>query len=176
MGRYYTGDIVGKFWFAIQSSDDASHFGASPEQFYEYYGCHCKADVNEGVNEDVNEHYIYCKQCYTSLDDHLEQTKDERVYDESRTFYQEGELSYDFGPENLPVIQQKIKELEEKVGTFMKGYKIVDKEGEISYDFTILPTSKPTQQELVEIARLCLGYQIQYCVEKYDRCFFQAEI
>jgi len=34
MGRYYTGDIVGKFWFAIQSSDDASHFGASPEQFY----------------------------------------------------------------------------------------------------------------------------------------------
>ena len=27
MGRYYTGDIEGKFWFAVQSSDDADFFG-----------------------------------------------------------------------------------------------------------------------------------------------------
>jgi hypothetical protein len=27
MGRYYRGDIEGKFWFAVQSSDDASFFG-----------------------------------------------------------------------------------------------------------------------------------------------------
>ena len=27
MGRYYSGDIEGKFWFAIQSSDDADYFG-----------------------------------------------------------------------------------------------------------------------------------------------------
>lgn len=27
MGRYYTGDIEGKFWFAVQDSDDACHFG-----------------------------------------------------------------------------------------------------------------------------------------------------
>ena len=31
MGRYYSGDIEGKFWFAVQSSDDASYFGADPE-------------------------------------------------------------------------------------------------------------------------------------------------
>ena len=30
MGRYYNGDIEGKFWFGIQSSDDASFFGAEP--------------------------------------------------------------------------------------------------------------------------------------------------
>ena len=29
MGRYYTGDIEGKFWFAVQDSDDASYFGGS---------------------------------------------------------------------------------------------------------------------------------------------------
>ena len=28
MGRYYHGDIEGKFWFAVQSSDDGEHFGA----------------------------------------------------------------------------------------------------------------------------------------------------
>jgi len=27
MGRYYSGDIEGKFWFAVQGSDDAIHFG-----------------------------------------------------------------------------------------------------------------------------------------------------
>ena len=27
MGRYYNGDIEGKFWVAVQASDDASFFG-----------------------------------------------------------------------------------------------------------------------------------------------------
>jgi peptidoglycan hydrolase CwlO-like protein len=31
MGRYYTGDIEGKFWFAVQSSDAASRFAPSAE-------------------------------------------------------------------------------------------------------------------------------------------------
>ena len=31
MGRYYNGDIEGKFWVAIQSSDDADFFGQAGE-------------------------------------------------------------------------------------------------------------------------------------------------
>ena len=27
MGRYYSGDIEGKFWFSVQASDDALYFG-----------------------------------------------------------------------------------------------------------------------------------------------------
>jgi len=29
MGRFYSGDIEGKFWFAVQDSDDAGHFGGT---------------------------------------------------------------------------------------------------------------------------------------------------
>lgn len=29
MGRYYSGDIEGKFWFGVQSSTDASFFGGN---------------------------------------------------------------------------------------------------------------------------------------------------
>ena len=29
MGRYYSGDIEGKFWFAVQNSADAIHFGGT---------------------------------------------------------------------------------------------------------------------------------------------------
>ena len=32
MGRYYNGDIEGKFWFAVQSSDCADRFGSIGEQ------------------------------------------------------------------------------------------------------------------------------------------------
>lgn len=39
MGRYYSGDIQGKFWFAVQSSDAADRFGSTGHQpnYIEYY-------------------------------------------------------------------------------------------------------------------------------------------
>jgi hypothetical protein len=39
MGRYYRGDINGKFWFAVQDSDDADFFGSTGEapNTLEYY-------------------------------------------------------------------------------------------------------------------------------------------
>ena len=39
MGRYYDGDIEGKFWFAVQSSDDGEHFGCEEctSNTIEYY-------------------------------------------------------------------------------------------------------------------------------------------
>ena len=37
MGRYYNGDIEGKFWFAVQSSDDADFFGVEGYSAYLNY-------------------------------------------------------------------------------------------------------------------------------------------
>tara|TARA_R110000824_G_scaffold397267_2_gene599842 strand:+ start:9561 stop:9944 length:384 start_codon:yes stop_codon:yes gene_type:complete len=39
MGRYYNGDIEGKFWFAVQSSDAPSRFGRnySEPNYVDYY-------------------------------------------------------------------------------------------------------------------------------------------
>lgn len=40
MGRYYSGDIEGKFWFGIQSSDAADRFGVfgqAPNYLYYYF-------------------------------------------------------------------------------------------------------------------------------------------
>lgn len=52
MGRYYSGDIEGKFWFGVQSSDDASFFGGEmyePSEINYVFG---KDDL-EGVNEGI---------------------------------------------------------------------------------------------------------------------------
>jgi len=40
MGRYYNGDIEGKFWFGVQSSNAADRFGATgtePQYLYYYF-------------------------------------------------------------------------------------------------------------------------------------------
>jgi 23S rRNA maturation-related 3'-5' exoribonuclease YhaM len=39
MGRYYTGDIEGKFWFALQSSNAATRFGGIETEpaYLDYY-------------------------------------------------------------------------------------------------------------------------------------------
>ena len=37
MGRYYHGDIEGKFWFGVQSSDDADFFGDEGTSSYLSY-------------------------------------------------------------------------------------------------------------------------------------------
>ena len=52
MGRYYSGDIDGKFWFALQSSDCADRFGVTGEQpqTLEYY--FDESDL-EGVEEEI---------------------------------------------------------------------------------------------------------------------------
>lgn len=56
MGRYYNGDIEGKFWFSVQSSNDADFFGVegvSPE-YLEYY-------FDESNLESVSDGLKRCK-------------------------------------------------------------------------------------------------------------------
>ena len=56
MGRYYSGDIKGKFWFAVQSSNDADYFGVEGTSDYLSYYFDKKnnyQDVVEGLDECV---------------------------------------------------------------------------------------------------------------------------
>lgn len=54
MGRYYEGDIEGKFWFGIQSSDDADFFGSAgfqPDHLEYYFDESHLADIQKGLDE-----------------------------------------------------------------------------------------------------------------------------
>ncbi len=76
MGRYYNGDIKGKFWFAVQSSNDADFFGVQGyepgELRYSYtkdeipkiqegiQKCNEKlVDYKEKLNKFFEEHKVY---------------------------------------------------------------------------------------------------------------------
>lgn len=58
MGRYYSGDIEGKFWFAVQSSTDASFFGgdqSEPNYINYYFNKGDLVEINEGVEKCIAE-------------------------------------------------------------------------------------------------------------------------
>lgn len=52
MGRYYSGDIEGKFWFAVQSSTAAERFGVthSEPNYVNYY---FEEEDLEGVEDEI---------------------------------------------------------------------------------------------------------------------------
>lgn len=52
MGRYYSGDIQGKFWFGVQSSSDADYFGVegvAPSCLEYYFDENNLPEVEEGI-------------------------------------------------------------------------------------------------------------------------------
>lgn len=55
MGRYYSGDIEGKFWFAVQSSDDADFFGVTG-----YQPEHLEYEFEEENIDDVKKGIARC--------------------------------------------------------------------------------------------------------------------
>ena len=57
MGRYYTGDIEGKFWFALQSSDAADRFGVTGDEpsYITYYFAEDNLDDVEKEIKNIEE-------------------------------------------------------------------------------------------------------------------------
>lgn len=58
MGRYYTGDIDGKFWFGVQSSDDADFFGevgVEPNCLEYYYSEDDIPAITKGIKTCMKE-------------------------------------------------------------------------------------------------------------------------
>jgi hypothetical protein len=164
MGRYYRGQICGKFWFAIQSSDDASNFGVPYKEEICYNVCNCHYD---GLNN-------YCINCYSSFEEHLEDVKEEYGEEYDKTWNEDyNEISYHFSENDIEKVKNIISKLEEIVGQYMDSYKIIDENDEITY---YISTNNIPRDKLELVARLSLGKQILYCLEKNNSCFFYAEL
>lgn len=82
MGRYYSGDIEGKFWFGLQSSSSADRFGVSgiqPEVLNYYFSEDDLVGVEQGI-ADIEQ----------DLDDKLKIIED---FFETKDSYNDKELS-----------------------------------------------------------------------------------
>ena len=72
MGRFYSGDIEGKFWFGVQGSDDIQNLVTISEHiYYSWKACNCSADIDADN---------YCKFCYENKEEHINDVKEMDEY------------------------------------------------------------------------------------------------
>ena len=129
MGRYYHGDIEGKFMFGVQSSSDADFFGVEGQASY---------------------------------------------------------LNYYYSKEDLPKVEEGIKECEGVLGEYLKHIDHFFKENDsfnnerlARYLGNVLNknvTENNVAFNLEWYARLELGREIGDCIKENDQCYFEAEL
>jgi hypothetical protein len=86
MGRFYDGDIQGKFWFGVQDSDDIENLvNVKSGMYYGWRVCNCFAEI------DCHE---YCKDCYDSKEAHIESAIEEEEYEDECLYYEECTFGY----------------------------------------------------------------------------------
>ena len=183
MGRFYSGDIEGKFWFGVQCSCDIENLVTiTPYTYYSWIICGCNAEIKDET---------YCHSCYNSQAEHeeavMEEDEDadlECLYMEMQsngysldkdTHYQELfnnmnklklRMNEDFINE-FDKIEQNEKILNAFSGVFNKACSIID---DIKFE------NDEEQKIVCELAaRYTLGYQIEYCLRTTDSCNILCE-
>ena len=79
MGRWYSGDIEGKFWFAVQNSDAADRFGVTgvqPEELYYYFDKGNLDDVEEElkvIRKQLGKHRTKMNEFFKSNGSYLDE-------------------------------------------------------------------------------------------------------
>ena len=112
MGRFYNGDINGKFWFGVQSSDDISNLlDIDSEMVCEWYGCGCT------LHDDNNEDNEFCIECFNNKEDFLLNASEEMEADGSSVLYHETNeiVYYISSSQYLKPLEDKLNELEQKI-------------------------------------------------------------
>ena len=103
MGRYYNGDIEGKFWFGVQSSSDADFFGkeGEPSHINYYYSEEDLTSIEKGL-----------KTCEETLGKHFKEIK---------KFFSDLEKSKEIGYNN-EMIEKSLKVSDRKVKFILEWY------------------------------------------------------
>ena len=185
MGRYYCGQISGKFWFGVQCSNDASYFGVKHTDVVQYLVCGCELDAgliehitngNE-ISISINSIGLFCRDCFESIDEHKRaMLEDDIDYDENTWRIADNEVYYEFEVRHINIVHAHVQQLEFFVGKYMESYIIKDNgdNSEITYYYKC--PEELSAEELILVARLCLGKQILYCLQMRGQCHFTAEL
>lgn len=128
MGRYYNGDIEGKFWFGVQDSTDASFFGAdyTEPNYVEYYfekEEHMDS-VNEGIATCITELGEYKDKMDNFFNTHDSYNDEQLAHFLGFITKEESEEAYSDRSENTLQGVEKVKRLLEWYARLKLGQKI----------------------------------------------------
>ena len=168
MGRYYYGDIEGKFWFAVQSSYAADRFGvgASCENMYHFNGDNLDSLEKEISNIeafiDSNEYYKKIVECFKFNENpELNISQKDYMYNTLKWDTKKVDRynkSFSAGMYNDDMLAKYAKPMEHHISSFNKS------------------NDRIIRKVLSEYADLLLGVQIRDCINKIGKCDFEAEI
>ena len=169
MGRYYSGDINGKFWFGCQNSLDAETFGVPVIEVIYFEECGCKV---------VNFEDKFCTKCYESQEKHYEAYYGDEF--EVETDLQRVEYEFEFSEDDRENIENVLKEIQFKmkdnnVDGILKEFLSWDYDGQLHYNNDLVKTVPKEFHEL--FARYSLGLHIIWGLDTNDgECSFKVEI
>ena len=175
MGRFYYGDIKGKFWVAIQDSNDPLNFDLEEIPVLNYIGCGCLCDDIE---------IKYCDACYSSFEEHKESIEEDGDYegdlDKLDNLIEESsnESEWKADKENVENIEKVLKEIDEEINVkkYIKSITF-DEKDDFTYQLEETPKFKKSKSNVLTLlARWCLGMQILKCIEVKGSCVFNGEL
>ena len=190
MGRYYSGNINGKFWFACQSSDAMEKYGAVlHDPMFRFKSCGCRCDYTPDDEKD------YCEECFNSYEDHIKEVRDETDDDNDTECFEEDETGGNFTYDKDMFEDQGLPFIEEHKDLFNKYIESItfDDDDDYAYEEKWVVTedderpdafesrddggTRPTREENKILADLCMLKQIQHFFEKEEceSCEWYAE-
>ena len=175
MGRWYHGNIHGKFWFGVQSSGAMEEYGATEEgPEFRFKSCRCCCEY-EPQEKD------YCEDCFNSYEDHIKEVREENDDNDSECFEEDESgrnFTYDkdtFEYQGLPFIQEH----EELFNKYIESLTFEDADEDYAYDIKWVKEEygiKRNDDDKI-LADLCMLKQIQHFFEKEETtlCCWYAE-
>jgi hypothetical protein len=104
MGRFYHGDIEGKYWACVQSTDCMVEHGAYKDGYELRYGsCMCCAEKEDDGTD-------FCSDCFETRDEHLEAINEESDYFDTLTTREMEEVRFIMTREMFEVSKSFIEE------------------------------------------------------------------
>ena len=167
MGRWYFGDINGKYWVAVQSSDCMENYGGKDlgsQATFKCCGCSLHNDnadpyIFESDGSCVGlPDKIYCWNCYDSYEEHIAEcneendTMDEETYEIDQT--NEWSMNQDDFEEYAQPFIKKHRCLWER---FVEKFEV---NKDFEYDVTF--KNELEKETITIIADLCMLKQIQH--------------
>jgi len=185
MGRFYSGDISGKFWFGVQSSDDINELVSYvPNQNYIWKSCGCYVDEDNPEGK-------YCKGCYDSIGSHILEVEEEENYEDGLLYMEDEKFIYqldkDTHYQSLIASMHKLK-LIINPGIIIEFDKIEQNDnildaftGVFNHTCEYMNTNITYKNDIEKhkecqlLARYTLGYQIEYCLRMTGTCNISCE-
>ena len=130
MGRFYSGDIEGKFWVGVQDSDDIENLvNITPNIEYAWKACNCFAEIDD---ED------YCSCCYDTKEDHINDALEQGEYEEKYLYYEAGSIGYSLDKEtHYEELLDNMNKLKTQIGEeIIKEFDKIEQNDDIMNAFT----------------------------------------